>query len=62
MVNILSGGADAGGCVDIQDYLVIPLAASSFAAAIELSVAVREGARRQATKLGHFAELASGGG
>ena len=59
MVNILSGGAHAGGCVDIQDYLVIPLAASSFASAIELAVAVREGTRRQATKLGYFAELAA---
>jgi enolase len=59
MVNILSGGAHAGGCVDIQDYLVIPLAASSFAEAIEMAAAVREGARRQATKMGYFAELAA---
>jgi enolase len=59
MVNILSGGAHAGGCVDIQDYLVIPLEATSFAGAIEVAVAVREGTRRQATKMGHFAELAA---
>ena len=59
MVNILSGGAHAGGCVDIQDYLVIPLAATNFATAIELAVAVREGTKRQATKMGHFAELAA---
>ncbi len=59
MVNILSGGAHAGGCVDIQDFLVIPLSATTFAGAIELAGAVREGTRRQATRTGHFAELAA---
>jgi enolase len=59
MVNILSGGAHAGGCVDIQDYLVIPLQAASFTSAIEVAVAVREGTKRQATRMGHFAELAA---
>ncbi|MDQ0893984.1 phosphopyruvate hydratase [Agromyces ramosus] len=42
MVNILSGGAHAGGLIDIQDLLVIPTASSSFAEAIEWAAAVRE--------------------
>ena len=30
MVNVLSGGAHAGGLVDVQDFLVIPVGAASF--------------------------------
>ena len=41
MVNIVSGGAHAGGLIDIQDVLVIPLGASSFAEAIEWAWRVR---------------------
>jgi enolase len=42
MVNILSGGAHAGGAVDVQDYLVIPIGAASFAQAMEWATRVRE--------------------
>lgn len=42
MVNIISGGAHAGGLIDIQDLLVIPTAAHSFAEAIQWCAAVRE--------------------
>ena len=35
MVNIVSGGAHAGRALDIQDVLVVPVAARSFAEAIE---------------------------
>jgi enolase len=35
MVNVLSGGAHAGGALDIQDVLAVPVAAASFAEAIE---------------------------
>ncbi|WP_020578173.1 phosphopyruvate hydratase [Actinopolymorpha alba] len=41
MVNIVSGGAHAGGAIDIQDVLVVPLSAQSFAGALELAVRVR---------------------
>lgn len=44
MVNIVSGGAHAGGLVDIQDVLVIPIGATSFAQAIEWAAAVRAAA------------------
>jgi len=59
MVNILSGGAHAGGCVDVQDFLVVPVGATSFAEAIEWAAAVREATRRVATAQGYFAELAA---
>lgn len=59
MVNIVSGGAHAGGCVDIQDFLVVPLVATSFAEAIECAAAVREATRGVATARGFFADLAA---
>jgi enolase len=42
MVNIVSGGAHAGRAIDIQDILVIPHAATTFAEAIEWCARVRE--------------------
>jgi enolase len=41
MVNVLSGGAHAGDALDIQDVLVVPLGATSFAEAIEWAWRVR---------------------
>ncbi len=40
MVNILSGGLHGGGNLDFQDYLVMPLRASSYSQALEDAVAV----------------------
>lgn len=59
MVNILSGGAHAGGCLDAQDFLVVPVGAESFSEALEWSCAVREAAREVANNLGHVASLAA---
>lgn len=41
MVNIISGGAHAARALDVQDFLVIPLGASTFAEAIERVSRVR---------------------
>jgi enolase len=35
MVNVVSGGAHAGGALDLQDVLVVPVGATNFAEAIE---------------------------
>ena len=53
MVNVISGGAHAGGLIDIQDVLVIPTAASSFAEAIEWCAAVREATGELALRRHH---------
>ncbi len=45
MVNIISGGAHAGSLIDIQDVLVVPVGATSFAQAIEWCWRVRAGTR-----------------
>lgn len=44
MVNIISGGAHAGGAIDIQDVLVVPVGAKSFRQAIEWAARVRASA------------------
>lgn len=55
MVNIVSGGAHAGRAIDIQDILVIPIGARSFAEALEMAAAVRRVAARIAGR--HAPEL-----
>jgi enolase len=40
MVNLISGGLHAGGNLDFQDFLFLPIGARSFAQALEMSVAV----------------------
>jgi enolase 1/2/3 len=52
MVNVLSGGAHAGGALDVQDVLVVPLVATSFAAALEHVARVRAAAVRVAAEAG----------
>jgi enolase len=42
MVNMLSGGLHASGGVEFQDFLVMPIAASSFAEALETCVRARD--------------------
>jgi enolase len=44
MVNIISGGAHAGWSMDVQDLLVVPVGAESFAQAIEWAWRVRAAA------------------
>lgn len=41
MVNIISGGAHAARALDVQDFLVIPVSASTFAESIEVVSRVR---------------------
>ena len=41
MINVLSGGAHAGGAVDVQDFLVVPVGSESFREALEWAWRVR---------------------
>lgn len=52
MVNVVSGGAHARDAIDIQDVLVIPAAARSFAEAIEQAWGVRHHTERLAARRG----------
>jgi enolase len=53
MVNVISGGAHADRVLDVQDFLVVPVGAGSFAQAIEWAGAVREAAAGLALARGH---------
>ena len=58
MVNVISGGAHARGAgVDVQDFLVVPVGAASFAEAIEWAWRVRQGTEELAAARGLPASL-----
>lgn len=57
MVNVISGGAHAGGLVDVQDFLVVPVGAQTFAEAIEWATRVRGGAAAGLRARGHDISL-----
>src|SRR5260370_29962286 len=40
MVNLISGGLHAGGNLDFQDFLFLPIAARSYSEALEMTVSV----------------------
>jgi enolase len=40
MVNMISGGLHAGGNLDLQDFLLLPIGARSYSEALEMTVAV----------------------
>lgn len=62
MVNILSGGLHAGRGMDVQDFLVMPLGASSYSEALEWIVRVRAAAAQLCGEQGLPTLLADEGG
>jgi enolase len=62
MVNILSGGLHAGRGMDVQDFLAIPVSATSVLEAIELTSRVRAAATRLCAERGLPTLLADEGG
>ena len=40
MINMISGGLHAGGNLDLQDFLILPIGAGSVRQALEWAVAV----------------------
>lgn len=52
MINVVSGGAHAAGILDVQDFLVIPVGAGSFAQAIEWAARVRHAASKLVAERG----------
>jgi enolase len=62
MVNIVSGGAHTRGGVDMQDFLVVPIGASSFGEAIEWAWRVRRSTEELAAERGLPTLVADEGG
>ncbi len=57
MVNIFSGGAHAGGAIDLQDILAVPIGATSIEEAIEWVWKVRESTKTLLSNDGHDQSL-----
>jgi enolase len=62
MVQIFGGGAHAGRRVDIQDFLVMPIGASTFDEAMSMAVRVYEAAGRIMSERGVLRGVADEGG
>jgi enolase len=62
MVQIFGGGAHAGRRVDIQDFLVVPIGASTFDEAISIAVRIYESAGRIMAERGGLRGVADEGG
>jgi enolase len=52
MVNLISGGLHAGGNLDLQDFLLLPIGARSYSEALEMAVAVYHALGRTLTRHG----------
>jgi len=57
MVNVISGGAHADGLIDVQDFLVVPVGARTFAEAIEWAARVRAATAVVLRERGHDTAL-----
>src|SRR5262249_23640044 len=53
MVNLSSGGLHAGGNLDFQDFLLLPIGARSFSEALEMTVHVYRALGATLTRHGH---------
>lgn len=53
MVNMISGGLHAGGNLDFQDFLILPVGAESYREALEWIVTIYRRLGRLLTKTGH---------
>ena len=62
MTNILSGGAHAGGAMDFQDFLAVPVGARTLAEAISMLARVRSAAAAELAGEGRSVLLADEGG
>ena len=62
MVNIISGGLHAGGTIEMQDFLVVPIGASSFHQALEWVGSVYRATRKLLRESGFSTLLADEGG
>ncbi len=62
MLNILNGGAHANNNVDIQEFMIAPVGASSFAEGLRCGVEVFHALRRRLADAGHSTAVGDEGG
>ena len=62
MMNIVNGGAHAHNSVDIQEFMIVPLAAPSFAEALRMGADVTRALKAAFVKAGYATNLGDEGG
>ncbi len=62
MLNVLNGGAHADNNVDIQEFMVMPIGASSFAEALQMGVETFHSLKAVLKKGGHLTSVGDEGG
>jgi enolase len=62
MMNILNGGVHADNRIDIQEFMIMPVGAESFADAVRLGAEVFHALRRQLAEAGHNTNVGDEGG
>ena len=62
MMNILNGGAHANNLIDIQEFMVVPLKATSFADALQICAHVYQSLKTYLLKNGHVTAVGDEGG
>ncbi len=62
MMNILNGGAHADNPIDIQEFMVMPVAARTVAEAVEMGAMVFHALKKQLSEAGHNTNVGDEGG
>ena len=62
MMNILNGGAHADNPIDIQEFMVMPVAAKTMAEAVEMGATVFHALKKQLSEAGHNTNVGDEGG
>ncbi|MFV1986200.1 MAG: phosphopyruvate hydratase [Gemmatimonadota bacterium] len=62
MLNILNGGAHANNTIDIQEFMVAPVGATSFSEGLRMGVEVFHALRRRLSDAGHSTAVGDEGG
>ena len=62
MMNILNGGAHADNPIDFQEFMIVPVGASSFSEAVRCGAEVFHALRRRLAEAGHSTNVGDEGG
>ncbi|TAD89472.1 MAG: phosphopyruvate hydratase [Alphaproteobacteria bacterium] len=62
MMNVINGGAHADNPLDIQEFMILPVGASSIADAVRMGAEVFHALKAQLKKLGHATNVGDEGG
>ena len=62
MMNLLNGGAHADNALDVQEFMIVPIGATSFAEALHMGARITRTLRQQLSEAGHSTNVGDEGG